>query len=84
MTIPDIEVIIQEVYYLLSKSNIYKLLGSDSIHPHFLKETPYEIHSAYANPLFQQSLDSKVVPNDWKKAYILTVHKIGDKTNLAN
>ena len=84
MTIPDIEVIIQEVYYLRSKSNIYKLPGSDSIHLHFLKETPYEIHSAYANPLFKRSVGSKVVPNDWKKAYILPVHKIGDKTNPAN
>ena len=34
--------------------------------------------------LFQQSLDSGVLPNDWKKAYVTPIYKKGDKTNPAN
>ena len=82
-TIQDIEISISGVYNRLSKSDIHKSQGPDNIHPHFLKETASELTPMLTH-LFQQSLDSGVLPNDWKKAYVTPIYKKGDKTNPAN
>ena len=82
-TIQDIEISISGVYNLLSKSDIHKSQGPDNIHPHFLKETASELAPMLTH-LFQQSLDSGVLPNDWKKAYVTPIYEKGDKTNPAN
>ena len=70
------------VFNFLSKSNIYKSPDPDNIHLYFLKEAAYEI--APMLTLFQQSLDSRVVPNDWEKAYIIPSYKKGGRANPTN
>ena len=34
--------------------------------------------------IFQQSLDTGVVPSDWKQANVVAVYKKGDKNTAAN
>jgi len=60
----------------LKRLNPKKYVGPDGIHPCNLKEA----HLEPANPLtklFQKSLDTKVVLQDWLNANITPVHKDG-------
>ena len=67
----------------LKKLNPNKSVGPDGIHPRLLKEA----HSQLAMPLsrlFQKSIDTKVIPMDWKVAHISPIHKGGDKSKACS
>ena len=54
----------------------------DAIRPVVLKELAYEI--APVSAIFQLSLDTGTVPQDWKTAFVSPIYKKGDKGNPAN
>ncbi|CAC5386630.1 unnamed protein product [Mytilus coruscus] len=67
----------------LNALKIDKSPGMDKLHPRLLKE----ITESLANPLciiYNQSLESKTVPNDWKNAMISTIFKKGNKSLAKN
>ena len=67
----------------LEQLRIDKSPGADGIHPRLLKE----LSSLISHPLaemFQNSLDSGIVPEDWKKANISGVYKKGSRAECQN
>ena len=69
---PNIEIIaliIEGVEKLLDNINIHRASGPDKIPNIILKTCSIEISPALAN-IFQQSLDTGTLPNDWRNANI--------------
>ena len=61
------------VHKALSKLNISKSPGPDGVHPRIL----YELRDVLCKPLsliFKSSLESGVVPTEWKKANITAIY----------
>ena len=71
------------MYNILFNCNPHKSPGPDCIHPYALKATATEV-SPVLTHIFQQSLDSGVVPTQWKHAYVSPVFKEGSKTDPKN
>ena len=71
------------MYNILSNCNPYKSPGPDCIHPYVLKATATEV-SPMLTHIFQQFLDSGVIPTQWKHAYVSPVFKKGSKTDPKN
>ena len=80
---PDINILLEGVYNLLLNINTDKACGPDQIHGRVLKETA-DIISPYLRTLFQGSLDSQVIPDDWRSANIRPFFKQGDKQQSSN
>ncbi|MGH0165001.1 UNVERIFIED_CONTAM: hypothetical protein FKN15_076607, partial [Acipenser sinensis] len=57
--------------------------GPDEILPIVLKEMKEVIYKPLTK-IMQQSLDTGVVPTDWKIANVIPIHKKGDKTEPGN
>ena len=79
----DIVITEKGVAKLLSGLNPSKAMGPDQLHPRILKEL--------ANPLgrvlkhfFQQTLETGVLPNDWKDANICPLYKKNDRSLPSN
>ena len=79
----DFQITTQGVYNILQNLNSYKSSGPDNVHPYALKATSMEI-SPMLTHLFQQSLNSGILPAQWKHAHITPIHKKGDRTNPKN
>jgi hypothetical protein len=60
-----------------------KAPGPDMIHPRILKEFSAELAPGLAR-LFEKSLQNGVVPNDWKAANVVPLHKGGSKKLAMN
>ena len=67
----------------LSQLDINKSAGPDGIHPRVLKECANELAAPLAD-LFQASIDSGYVPDDWKFAIVSPIFKKGSKQIAAN
>lgn len=67
----------------LMKLNAHKSSGPDNIHPCVLLKTAKEM-SIPLTQIFQQSLDSGEVPDDWRTANVTPIHKKGDRTDPSN
>ena len=80
---PDINVSLEGVYNLLLNINTHKTCGPDQIHGRVLKETA-NIISPFLRTLFQSSLDSQVIPDDWRSANVTPLFKQGDKQQPSN
>ena len=68
---------------ILKSINVNKSPGPDDILELVLKKCALSL----ANPLsipFNISFSTGQIPNDWKSANIVPVHKKGDKTNVEN
>ena len=58
-------------------------MGPDSLHPHLLKEVACEI-SLPLSIIFNKSLISGSIPDDWRLANITAIFKKGDRNNPEN
>ncbi len=56
-----------------------KSAGSDGIHPCILKETPEAIFSLLAM-MFNKSMQEHHVPERWKEAHVIALHKKESKS----
>ena len=63
--------------------NPNKAAGPDRISSRALKEIADELYRPLTS-LFQNSLNSRLVPNQWKSALVTPIFKKGDKHNPAN
>ena len=61
----------------------HKATGPDTIPPTVLKELSHQI-SPILEIIFNKSLQTGQVPNDWKEAYVAPIFKKGDKHNPCN
>ena len=66
---PDIDISTSGVLKLLTRINPPKAAGPDAIKPVVLKELAHEIAPAVL-AIFQLSLDTVTVPQDWKTAFV--------------
>jgi hypothetical protein len=82
-TMDHIRVNIHGVHKLLRELDPHKAPGPDNIPPFILKEASEEI-APILTRLFQRSLDSGVVPEDWKQATIVPAYKKGDRQQASN
>ena len=85
---PEMPPIIVEVHVggvrkLLANIDTSKAIGPDQIPNQALKLAADEIAPVLQH-IFQQSLDSGELPEDWKRAHIAAIYKKGDTTNPAN
>ena len=80
---PHISVDPEGVKKLLSSLNPNKAAGPDRISSRVLKELADELYRPLA-ALFQNSLNSGLVPKQWKSALVTPIYKKGDKHNPAS
>ena len=82
-TMPDITITVAGVEKLLASLNPRKASGPDQVPTRILKE-----HASTLAPvlqiIFQQSLDTGDIPEDWRQANVTAVFKKGDRTQPAN
>jgi len=68
----DINISEETIFYKLLSLNGNKAPGPDVLHPHFLKSCA----ASLAKPLFllvNQSLNSGILPDLWKKAHVTPI-----------
>ncbi len=82
-TIDDLFVSAQGVQKLLSQININKASGPDSIPNAILKSLSNELAPVLAS-IFNQTLVTGQLPDDWRNANISPIFKKGDKHQAAN
>ena len=80
---PDIRVSDSEVEAELGQLDCSKAAGHDDIHPLFLKMLARIIASPLSE-LFNESLATGELPQDWKLAVVSPVYKHGGQENPAN
>ena len=79
----DIVVTKEGVTKLLKCLNPSKALGPVELHPRVLKELVSELGPIIAH-LFQQSIDSGEIPNEWTLTNISPLFKKGDRSLACN
>ena len=80
---PHIQVTSKGVEKLLFNLNPNKAAGPDEIPARVLKELAPEISTVLSH-IFNQSLATGLVPEDWKHANIVPIFKKGDRTKAEN
>jgi hypothetical protein len=73
----------EEVVEQLEGLNIYKSLGPDGLHPRVLKETREQLADSLAH-VFNLSMASGEVPDDWRMANVTAIFKKGDRQSPSN
>ena len=68
---------------LLRNLNPHKDTGPDAISAHLLCELSAEVAPALTF-VFQMSLNTGQIPDDWRMAYVVPVYKRGDKCSAEN
>ncbi|CAM4702633.1 unnamed protein product [Caretta caretta] len=79
----EVDITISEVEAKLKQFNGTKSGGPDNLHPRILKELAHEIASPLAR-IFNESVNSGVVPYDWRIANIVPIFKKGKKSDPGN
>ena len=82
-TAPEVNITENGVRKLLLKLNIHKACGPDQIVPRVLKELASTI-APILTIIFRVSIDTGVVPEDWRTADIAPIFKKGQKYVAAN
>ena len=72
--LPDAFQFTMPVFSLLNRLDIRKSLGPDSLSGRFLKEVAEQIVTPLTK-IYNKSLESGVVPQDWKCSNVTPVHK---------
>ena len=82
---PDINISATGIQHILSNLKPHKAAGTDTIPPPptVLKELSHQI-SPILEIIFNKSLQTGQVPNDWKEANVAPIFKKGDKHNPCN
>ncbi|KAF4798796.1 RNA-directed DNA polymerase from mobile element jockey-like protein [Turdus rufiventris] len=77
--------VIQEeaVGELLSCLDVHKSMGPDGIHPRVMRELADEL-AKLLSIIYEQSWLTGEVPDDWKLANVMPIHKKGRKENPGN
>ena len=75
----DIDITYNSVLKKLKKLKINKSPGPDAIHPRVLNNTAESL-ALPLSIIFQTSLDTKTLPDEWKHANISAIFKKGKKT----
>ena len=73
----------KDVLHSIEKIRVNKTPGPDKISPRVLKEAKHEISKPLAI-IFNKSLDSGKVPNEWKLANVTPIFKKGSKSHPEN
>ena len=81
--ISDIEITEEIVLEKLLNLNPTKSMGPDGLHPHFLKKLATEI-SYPLTIIFNSSLSTSIIPDDWKIANLTAIFKKGNKCETSN
>ncbi|CAM5109435.1 unnamed protein product [Eretmochelys imbricata] len=79
----EVDITISEVEAKLEQLNGNKSGGPDNLHPRILKELAHEIASPLAR-IFNESVNSGVVPYDWTIANIVPIFKRKKKSDPGN
>ena len=82
-SMPDFNITVNGVTKLLKNLKPHKAAGPDSIRPLILKELHLEI-SPILTLIFQRSLDTGEVPDEWRQANVAPIYKKGPKQIPAN
>ena len=72
-----------EVFDLLASLDISKATGPDGVSAQMLKHTAGSI-TPIITALFNQSVSTGTVPDQWKVSLVVPIHKQGDKANPSN
>ena len=73
-----VEIRVENITKRLQNLNVFKSPGPDAMHPRVLKEVRNEI--AYPlTVIFEVSLETNTLPNDWKSGNITPIYKKGKK-----
>ena len=78
--ISNVEIMVPGIYNLLLNCNRHKSSCSDNVHNYVLWETAADIAPLLTH-LFQQSLSTGILSNDWKKALVNPIFKKGEKSD---
>ena len=73
----------KEVQENLQHLNIYKSTGTDMLHPRILRE----LEDKLARPLtykFNNSVETGIIPEDWRSANVTAIHKKGSRQEPGN
>ena len=81
--VSDITISKEQILELAKAINVKKSPGPDEIHPKMLVELANEL-SGPLTILFNKSLNTGVVPNDWKLAQVSPIFKKGAKDKAEN
>ena len=81
--IDDITISSFGILKLLNNLNVNKATGPDCICARVLKETS-SATAPILTIIFQRSLDTGIIPEDWKAANIVPIHKKNDRSKPAN
>jgi len=81
--ISPIQVHLDGISQLLHNLKPHKAAGTDNLPLYFLKEVANEISPALT-AVFQALLNQRALPDIWKSALIVPVHKKGSKRDPAN
>ena len=74
---------VESILKQLDKLNINKSFGPDNMHPRILKELSPVISDTF-KVIFENSLDTGILPSDWKTRNISVIHKKGPKHSVEN
>ena len=76
--LPEISIMEHGVLILLSQIDPHKACGPDNIPAKILHELAQEL-TPMTTHLFKQSLDTSVLPTEWKSAYVTVLHQYSRK-----
>ena len=79
----DLNISPSDVFKILKKINPHKATGPDGIDGHVLKRCCGTLHIPLAI-IFNQSYQSGQVPQEWRNANVVPIHKKKDKSNVEN
>ena len=82
-TMDNIHVGVNGVCKLLKGLNVHKATGPDAIPTRFLHDFAAEL-APIMTKLFQLSLDTRKIPDDWREASIVPVFKKGERQLASN
>ena len=79
----NVDIVREEIIQIVKQSENNKSMGPDNIHIRALKEG-INSFSVALTILFQKSIESSEIPEDWKKANITALYKKGVKSDPGN